>query len=274
MYNKEIKIKVMLKKSRKSRSSKKVTNNNVTFKVSTVKMNDLSFDDKLFIPMQTKTRIDQFFSNDGGVMRGTVSAFTGDPGVGKTTVLLDILADLQSQGQKCLFISGEMNAIDMVGYVKRFPKFGDVDILFMGDYAEVNPDVVLRATLKKGYDCVLMDSMSEVADMYTEFFGGTNKSNQGKLLQLLEEHNLGNNDSKINTAFLMIVQITKGGVFQGSNKLKHMVTSFGHMKMNEEGRYLHFSKNRRGGNANKLFFSVSGGNKVNYLHEEALNEVA
>ena len=37
-----------------------------------------------------------------------------------------------------------MNAIDMVGYVKRFPKFGKLDILFMGDYTEVNPDVVFK----------------------------------------------------------------------------------------------------------------------------------
>ena len=265
----------MVNQVKRGRPSKQIIETtNIKLNVKTVKMDDMQFNKRLFEPMKTGTKVDAFFSMEGGVMPGTNVVVTGDPGVGKTTVLLDIIADLQLKGKKCLFISGEMNAIDMVGYVKRFPKFGDVDILFMGDYAEVNPDVVLRATLKKGYDCVLMDSMSEVADMYTEFFGGTNKSNQGKLLQLLEEHNLGNNDSKINTAFLMIVQITKGGVFQGSNKLKHMVTSFGHMKMNEEGRYLHFSKNRRGGNANKLFFSVSGGNKVNYLHEEALNEVA
>lgn len=264
----------MLNKAKRGRPSKKVINNNVTFKVNTVKMNDLSFDDSLFIPLKTKTRIDGFMSNEGGLMPGTVTVFTGDPGVGKTTVLLDVLADVQNEGKKCLFISGEMNAIDMVGYVKRFPKFGDLDILFMGDYSEVNPDVVLRTALKEGYDCVLIDSMAEVADMYTDYFGGTNKSNQGKLLQLVEEHNLGNNGSKINTAFMIIQQVTKGGTFVGSNKLKHMVTSMGHMRMSDEGRYLHFSKNRRGGNANKLFFSVSGGdNRVEYLHEEPMNQI-
>ena len=264
----------MLNKAKRGRPSKKVINNNVTFKVNTVKMNDLSFDDSLFIPLKTKTRIDGFMSNEGGLMPGTVTVFTGDPGVGKTTVLLDVLADVQNEGKKCLFISGEMNAIDMVGYVQRFPKFGDLDILFMGDYSEVNPDVVLRTALKEGYDCVLIDSMAEVADMYTDYFGGTNKSNQGKLLQLVEEHNLGNNGSKINTAFMIIQQVTKGGTFVGSNKLKHMVTSMGHMRMSDEGRYLHFSKNRRGGNANKLFFSVSGGdNRVEYLHEEPMNQI-
>ena len=161
----------------------------------------------------------------------------------------------------------------MVGYVKRFPKFGDLDILFMGDYSEVNPDVVLRTALKEGYDLVLIDSMAEVADMYTDYFGGTNKSNQGKLLQLFEEHNLGNNDAKLNSAFLIIQQVTKSGGFAGSNKLKHMTTGMLHMRMSDEGRYLHFSKNRRGGNGNKLFFSLSGRGKVEYLHEEPINQI-
>ena len=238
-------------------------------------MNDLSFDDSLFQPLKTKTRIDGFLSNEGGLMPGTVTVFTGDPGVGKTTVLLDMLADMQISGKKCLFVSGEMNAIDMVGYVRRFPKFGDLDILFMGDYSEVNPDVVLRTALKEGYDCVLIDSMAEVADMYTDYFGGTNKSNQSKLLQLVEEHNLGSNDSKSNTAFMIIQQVTKSGTFAGSNKLKHMVSSMAHMRMSDEGRYLYFSKNRRGGNGNKLFFNVSGVHgRIEYLHEEPINMIA
>ena len=255
------------------RPRKNVNNSNVTFTVNTVKMNDLSFNDNLFNPMKTKTRVDQFFSNEGGIIPGVNYVGTGDPGVGKTTVLLDILADVKNSGKKCLFISGEMNAIDMVGYVKRFPKFGDLDILFMGDYSEVNPDVVLRTALKEGYDLVLIDSMAEVADMYTDYFGGTNKSNQGKLLQLFEEHNLGNNDAKLNSAFLIIQQVTKSGGFAGSNKLKHMTTGMLHMRMSDEGRYLHFSKNRRGGNGNKLFFSLSGRGKVEYLHEEPINQI-
>ena len=264
----------MKKEVKRGRPRKQVNNVNTTFKVSTVKMNDLEFHKNLFIPMKTKTKVDEFFSNEGGIMPGVNLVATGDPGVGKTTVLLDILADVKNSGKKCLFISGEMNAIDMVGYVKRFPKFGDLDILFMGDYSEVNPDVVLRTALKEGYDCVLVDSMAEVADMYTDFFGGTNKSNQGKLLQLFEEHNLGNNEAKINTSFLIIQQVTKGGMFVGSNKLKHMTTGMLHMKFSDEGRYLHFSKNRRGGNGNKLFFSLNGDNRVDYLHQEPVNMIA
>jgi DNA repair protein RadA/Sms len=252
---------------RRGRPAKKVNNSNVAFTVTTVKMDDFKFNENLFKPMRTKTKIDEIFSSERGLMPGTNLVFTGDPGVGKTTVLLDVISDLHENGKKVLFVSAEMNAIDMVGYARRYPKFGSLDILFMGDYSEVNPDVVLRTVLRKGYDVVLVDSMAEVADSYTEFYGGTNKSNQAKLLQLFEEHNLGNNESKINTTFLIIQQVTKGGLFVGSNKLKHLTTGMFHMKFSEEGRYIYFSKNRRGGNANRFYFSLMNQGRVEYLHD-------
>ena len=270
-------MKVMTEKTGKRGRPRKVvveaTNQKV--KIQTVKMDDMQFNKKLFEPMKTGTKVDQFFSMEGGVMPGTNVVITGDPGVGKTTVLLDVLADLQMKGKKCLFVSGEMNAIDMVGYVKRFPKFGAVDILFMGDYADVNPDVVLRTALKEGYDCVLIDSLAEISDSYVDYFGGTGKSNTNRILQLLDEHNLAGNDAKINTTFLIIQQVTKGGTFVGSNKIKHMTTAMGHLKFDGDGRrFFHFSKNRRGGNGNKLFFSLETKNKVNWLYDEPINGVA
>lgn len=252
-------------------TKKKMKNTNVSFDVNPVKMDDLEFNENLFIPMKTQSKIDEFFSSDGGVMPGVNYVCAGDPGVGKTTVLLDILAEVQKSGKKCLFISGEMNSIDMVGYVKRYPKFGQLDILFMGDYVDVNPDIVLRRALESGYDLVLVDSMAEVSDVYVDFFGGTTKANTNKMLQLFEEHNMGRNKNKINSSFLIIQQVTKSGAFVGSNKLKHMTTGMMHLKLDDMGRYLHFSKNRRGGNMNKLFFSLMNKGKVEYLNEEPLN---
>ena len=87
-------------------------------KISTVKMKDINFDPSLFRPMKSGRIIDAHFSSQKGLMKGTNYAIVGDPGIGKTTVMLDMLADLQRKGKKVLFISGEMNQIDMYGYVR------------------------------------------------------------------------------------------------------------------------------------------------------------
>ena len=242
-------------------------------KVKITKMNDLKFEKNLFNPLTTGRKIDEFFSSEGGVMPGTNTVVTGDPGVGKTTVLLDILADMNAKGKRVLFVSGEMNQIDMVGYVRRFPKFGDVPILFMGDVADEDPLETLRDAFQEGYDCVLIDSLQEVAVAVQDKFGGTFKGATTKILNLLEDHNMGRNKGKVNTCFMMINQVTKSGSFAGSNRIKHMATAMGHLKHDSEtgGRYLYFSKNRRGGNMNKLFFNLNLHNRVNYLYEAPMN---
>ena len=241
--------------------------------VKVTKMNDLKFEKNLFVPLKTGRKIDEFYSAEGGVMPGTNTVITGDPGVGKTTVLLDLIADMNNKGKRVLFVSGEMNQIDMVGYVRRFPKFGDVPILFMGDQADEDPLEVLRSAFEEGYDCVLIDSIAEVAVMIQDYYGGTYKGATTKLLTLLEEQNMGENKRGINSAFLLIQQVTKSGTFAGSNRIKHMTTAMGHLKFDGDGnRYLAFSKNRRGGNMNKFYFNFNTKNYVNWLYEGSANE--
>ena len=259
----------------KGSSNKNITSSNVKvkrMKPKLLKMEDFKYDKQLFVPMKTDKKIDDLLSGDGGVMKGTNVAYVGDPGVGKTTVLLDMLADLQAKGNKCLFISGEMNQIDMVGYVKRFPKFNKLPILFMGDYVENDPIVLLQAVLSEGYDCVLVDSFAEIATAIVDYHGGTVKSAETKVLNILEKHNKAENREKRNTTFMLIQQVTKGGNFAGSNRFKHMLTGMAHMKFDRNGdRYIYFSKNRRGGEMNKLYFSLNQNNHVGWLYTEPLN---
>ena len=166
-------------------------------------MKYLKFDPNLFRPMSTGRAIDAHFSSTRGIMRGTNYAIVGDPGVGKTTVMLDILADLHNRGQKVLFISGEMNSIDMYGYVKRYPKFGDLPILFMGDHCEENCLEVIEDVLIEGWDCVLIDSMAEIVNGVMDTTKGymSSKKAESEILNLFERHNKAENIKEINNLF-------------------------------------------------------------------------
>ena len=189
--------------------------------------------------------------------------------------MLDMLADLQKRGKKVLFISGEMNQIDMFGYVKRYPKFGHLPILFMGDHTEDNNLKVLDSILSEGWDVVLIDSMAEVQNAVVDTHKGwmSSKKAETELLNLFEKHNLGENDSNTNTSFLVIQQVTKGGEFAGSNRFKHMMTGMAHMKWTKEGdRTFFFSKNRRGGDMSVRMFSLQNRNRVGWLGTLAAGE--
>jgi len=231
-----------------------------------VKMKDQQFPEDLFVPMLTGKPIDELFSNEGGVPKACNFMLIGDPGVGKSTVSMDLLSDLNLAGYKVLFISAEMTRIDLYGYVRRFPKFGELDILFTGEYCESNPKEVLEKALQVGYDVVLIDSFAEVQEDVKETLRMTAAGSEKWLIDLMISHNLGNNDAQKNTTFIAIQQVTKGGVFVGSNKLKHNTTGMLELRYDPDSgsQYLMFSKNRRGKVNKKMFYVLSADGDVQY----------
>ena len=235
-----------------------------------VKMDDVKFNDDLFIPIKSKTIVDSLLSTEGGVFPGTNTVVIGDPGVGKSTVLLDLLAQYNKDGKKVLFISGEMNEIDMYGYVKRYPSFGQLPIMFMNDYTDC-PKEAVEQVLDQGYDVVLIDSWAEVTAMVKDQMGWARGKVESWLLDLLEKHNKANNSINKNTAFICIQQMTKQGEFAGSNRIKHMTTAMAALRFDGRGydaeRYLEFSKNRRGSCGDKIYFSLHRGGRVDYSFE-------
>jgi predicted ATP-dependent serine protease len=232
-----------------------------------VRMKNQVFRDDLFVPMATGKHIDSLFTPQGGIPKATNYMVVGDPGVGKSTVTLDILSDLEAKGFKVLFISAEMTRIDLFGYVKRYPKFGNVDTLFLGEYLDDSPKDVLEEALKPGYDVVLIDSFAEVQDAIKETNKMTSTGSEKFIIDSMLKNNLGENDAKKNTAFLIIQQVTKGGVFVGSNRLKHNTTGMLEMRFDKDvdGAYLMFTKNRRGASYDRLYFSLQKSGDVDYF---------
>ena len=231
-----------------------------------VRMKHQEFPDDLFIPMPTGKPVDLLFTNDGGLPKACNFMLIGDPGVGKSTVSLDILSDLALKGFKVLFISAEMTRIDLYGYVKRFPKFGEVDILFIGEYCDSNPKTVIEQVLLPGYDVVLIDSFAEVQEDIKEALKLSSSGSEKWLIDLMVSHNLGNNTMRKNTTFIAIQQVTKGGVFVGSNKLKHNTTGMLELRMDQDSgsSYMVFAKNRRGSVGKRMFYSLSASGDVEY----------
>ena len=215
-------------------------------------LSEINVNDRMLVTHKSGLVIDKLISYESGIPVGTNIMCTGDPGVGKTTVLLHTIAHLQKQNPtlKCLFISCEMGKIQLYKYMQRFPIFGCVKTLISSDYLNDNMKDVIEGILAEGYDYVMVDSMAEVLESVKEDNGYSIKEAEKWLIDLCTNHNEGQNDRNVYTSFLLIQQVTKNGTFVGSNKVKHMTDA--HMEMRREkmsdggGTYIVFTKNRNG----------------------------
>jgi predicted ATP-dependent serine protease len=258
----------------KSKPSMQTIKNSEPINVTPVKMKSIKFDPSIFRAMKTGGPLDYMFSSKGGIMPATNYMIVGDPGIGKSTLTLDIISDIATKNtdidgnpMKVLFISGEMTRIDMYDYVQRYPKFGDIDTIFLGEYLEQNPKLVIETIFNEGYDLILTDSFVEVQESVKESCNMTTKGAEKWLIDQMVTHNQGFNKLKKFTSFLMIQQVTKGGNFVGSNKLKHNTTGMMEIRYSNEfsgDRYIKFTKNRRGCEHDKLYFSLDKKDDVFY----------
>ena len=241
-----------------------------------VKMRDVRFDKDLFINFRTRTILDNLLCSYQGLPKGVNYMIIGDPGVGKTTIILDMLANIRKAqpSARILFISAEMNEIDLAIYVERFPKFGDLDILFIeGGFDECSHSwQTVADTLDDGWDIVAIDSFHELQGIVKEEENVTNKRAESMLLSLIKQHNKAQNDRSVNTTFLTIQQVTKSGAFVGSNRLKHMITAMMELRLDNpkniySDRYITFSKHRRGDVGVKLYYNLSTTGNVDFDEE-------
>ena len=241
-----------------------------------VKMRDVRFDKDLFINFRTRTILDNLLCSYQGLPKGVNYMIIGDPGVGKTTIILDMLANIRKAqpSARILFISAEMNEIDLAIYVERFPKFGDLDILFIeGGFDECSHSwQTVADTLDDGWDIVAIDSFHELQGIVKEEENVTNKRAESMLLSLIKQHNKAQNDRSVNTTFLTIQQVTKSGAFVGSNRLKHMITAMMELRLDNpkniySDRYVTFSKHRRGDVGVKLYYNLSTTGDVDFDEE-------
>lgn len=245
-----------------------------------LKMRDITFDRGLFINYHTGTVLDELLCSYNGLPKGVNYMIIGDPGVGKTTIILDMLANIGKlePGARILFISAEMNEIDLAIYVQRYPKFNDIDILFIEGGFDESSHCFEKVSniLEQGWDIVAIDSFHELQGVVKEEENVTLKKAESMLLSLIKQQNKAHNDRGVNTTFLTIQQVTKTGAFVGSNRLKHMITAMMELRLDNakniySNRYIVFSKHRRGDVGVKLYYNLSTTSDV-FFDEQRYNQ--
>jgi predicted ATP-dependent serine protease len=236
-------------------------------------MCDVTYDKALFENFRVGNALDSILCNYLGLPKGVNYMIIGDPGVGKTTIILDMLANIQtlSPDAKILFVSVEMNKIDLAVYMQRYPKFRYLNMLFveseMDDESHIWPE--LTEILDAGWDIVAIDSFGELQGIIKEEENIRQKKAESMILALIKSHNKACNKRCINTTFLTIQQVTKTGNFVGSNRLKHSITAMMELRLENakniySDRYIVFSKHRRGDVGVRLYYSLSTEGNVFY----------
>lgn len=248
-----------------------------------VKMKDIQFEKGLFENWMTGKIMDELLCSYKGLPKGVNYMVIGDPGVGKTTIILDLLSDLSMYNSaKVLFVSAEMNEIDLAIYVQRFPKFQNLDILFVEGEFEQEPHSCktlerLSSILGQGWDVVAIDSFYELQGIIKEEENITLKKAESMLLSLMKQQSKGGNSKSINTTFLTIQQVTKSGAFVGSNRLKHSITAMMELRLENpkniySDRYAVFTKHRRGDVGVRLYYDLGATGDVFYNEERYRND--
>lgn len=244
-------------------------------------MCDMKFDNLLFVNFKTNSILDKLLCSYSGLPKGVNYMIIGDPGVGKTTVILDMLANIQNcyPAAKLLFISVEMNEVDLAIYVQRYPKFSFLNILFVESDCSLQTHhwQTICDIMNEGWDIVAIDSFHELQGIIKEEENVRLKSAETMILSLIKQQNKANNRRSVNTTFLTIQQVTKSGAFIGSNRLKHSITAMMELRLENSkniysDRYIVFSKHRRGDVGVKLYYSLEKNGDVFFDEQRFENE--
>jgi DNA repair protein RadA/Sms len=149
----------------------------------------------------------------GGLVPASVALLAGEPGIGKSTLLLHVLAHLSSNGQRCVLVSGEESHAQVAARARRLGVVGDV-IAF-------GPGRDLASVLEIARDArpflLAVDSIQTVRDTSgTQMPGGPSQVRlcTDALVGLAKEEGI---------AVVLTGHVTKDGDLAGPRTLEHAV---------------------------------------------------
>ena len=174
----------------------------------------------------------------GGIVPGSLILVGGDPGIGKSTLLLQVCQKLAKKERKVLYISGEESLRQIKLRAQRMGKFNDHLLLL----CETNLELIRNVIEKEKPDTVIIDS---IQTMYSEDLS----SAAGSVSQVREVTAVMMRVAKENNIAVFIVgHVTKEGVVAGPRTLEHMVDTVLYFEGEREAAYriLRGVKNRFG----------------------------
>lgn len=149
----------------------------------------------------------------GGIMQGSLILVGGDPGIGKSTLLLQTCRQLSLMGRKVLYISGEESLKQIKLRAMRIGDFQDNMLLL----CETNLSLVEEAIKRTNPQVVVIDS---IQTMYQEEVS----SAPGSVSQVREATNVFLQLAKrLGISIFIVGHVTKEGTVAGPRVLEHMV---------------------------------------------------
>lgn len=174
----------------------------------------------------------------GGIVQGSLVLVGGDPGIGKSTLLLQVCRNLADQGTEVLYISGEESLQQIKIRAERIGTFRDSLSLL----CETNLDVIQKVIDREKPKVVVIDS---IQTMYNEAVA----SAPGSVSQVREATGILMQIAKgMGISIFIVGHVTKEGVVAGPRVLEHMVDTVLYFEGDRHAAYriLRGVKNRFG----------------------------
>ena len=190
----------------------------------------------------------------GGIVKGSLVLVGGDPGIGKSTLLLELTRNLCADHVKMLYISGEESLAQIKMRAERIGTFtSDLSIL-----CETDLDTISAVIDRTRPELVIIDS---IQTMYSESVG----SAPGSVSQVRESTNVLMHIAKTMGITVFVVgHVTKEGNVAGPRVLEHMVDTVLYLEGDRYASYrvLRGVKNRFGSTNEIGVFEMKGAGLV------------
>ncbi len=176
----------------------------------------------------------------GGLVLGSLTLISGEPGIGKSTMILQVAGNISNQGKKVLYISGEESEEQIKMRADRVCNLPLSENLYI--LAETNIESMITVVDTLNPDFVIIDS---IQTMYTEEIDSV----PGSVSQVRASGNaIMKMGKQGNIPIFIVAHVTKSGDLAGPKIVEHLVDtvlSFGGER-NHELRILRAFKNRFG----------------------------